>query len=65
MQAEALYREAERRFVELVNTFQDRLVTIPGLEALPLGCARTGIPHQEPAVLHRDAARRSGISRSG
>jgi hypothetical protein len=34
-QAEALYREAETRFVELANAFQDRLVALPGLSALP------------------------------
>jgi len=30
----AVYREAERRFVELVSAFQERLVTVPGLEGL-------------------------------
>lgn len=34
-QVQALYQEAESRFVELVNAFQERLVTLPGLEALP------------------------------
>jgi hypothetical protein len=33
--AEALYREAERRFVELANAFQARLAALPGLAALP------------------------------
>jgi hypothetical protein len=31
----ALYRDAERRFVELVNSFQERLAAVPGLESLP------------------------------
>jgi GTPase SAR1 family protein len=34
-QAAALYRAAERRFVELANEFQDRLATLPTLGALP------------------------------
>lgn len=34
-QAEALYREAEHRFVELANTCQDRLAMLPALSALP------------------------------
>ncbi|MBI4587817.1 MAG: dynamin family protein [Candidatus Rokubacteria bacterium] len=34
-QAEALYREATERFVELVNQFQERLAAVPGLERLP------------------------------
>lgn len=33
--AEALYREAERRFVDLANTFRQRLALVPGLEGLP------------------------------
>ncbi len=33
--AEALYREAAQRFVELVNQFQDTLATVPGLDHLP------------------------------
>lgn len=41
--ADALYREAERRFVELVNTFQERLTAIPGLPSLPLLHAHQGL----------------------
>jgi GTP-binding protein EngB required for normal cell division len=33
--AQALYREAEQRFIELVNGFQDRLAAAAGLEAFP------------------------------
>jgi GTPase SAR1 family protein len=33
--AQALYREAMKRFVDVVNGFQARLATIPGLEGLP------------------------------
>jgi hypothetical protein len=33
-QAEALYRGAVERFVELVNQFRDTLATVPGLEGL-------------------------------
>ena len=34
-QAEALYREATARLVELVNGFQDSLAAVPGLSGLP------------------------------
>lgn len=41
-QAEALYREAMTRFVELANQFQETLASVPGLERLPDLSAEVG-----------------------
>jgi predicted GTPase len=61
--AEALYREAVTRFVELADASRESLATIPGAGAATHVRAARRIHREEPVPLHRDAHDRSGIRR--